>query len=74
MHRRFGAPSGGNFTHAKILNHIHAKQRSYVGALKLNRKVVFEGREDKLPEVAGQIPFSDKKAVRVGKRCYWYFT
>ena len=49
-------------------------QRSYVGALKLNRKVVFEGREDKLQEVASQIPFSDKKAVRVGKRCYWYFS
>ena len=62
------------FTHAKILNHIHAMQRSYVGALKLNRKVVFEGREDKLQEVARQIPFSDKKAVRVGKRCYWYFS
>ena len=33
------------FTHAKVLNHIHAKQRHYVGALKLNRKVVFDGRE-----------------------------
>ena len=56
------------FTHAKILNPIHAKQRSYVGALKLNRNVVFDGRERKLQEVARQIPFSDKKAVRVGKR------
>ena len=62
------------FTHAKILNHLHAKQRHYVGALKLNRKVVFEGREQKLQEVAGQIPFADKKAVRVGKRCDWYFS
>ena len=62
------------FTHARILNHIHAMQRCYVGALKLNRKIVFEGREHKLQEVASQIPFSDKKAVRVGKRCYWYFS
>ena len=62
------------FTHAKVLNHIHAKQRHYVGALKLNRKVVFDGREQKLQEVASQIPFTDKKAVRVGKRCYWYFS
>ena len=62
------------FTHAKILNHIHAKQRHYVGALKLNRKVVFEGREQKLQEVASQIPFRAKKAVRAGKRCYWYFS
>ena len=45
-----------------------------MGALKLNRKVVFEGREQKLQEVAGQIPFTDKKAVRVGQRCYWYFS
>ena len=36
--------------------------------------VVFEGREQKLQEVAGQIPFADKKAVRVGKRCDWYFS
>ena len=62
------------FTHAKVLNHIHAKQRHYVGALKLNRKVVFDGREQKLQEVASQIPFTDKKAVPVGKRCYWYFS
>ena len=66
--------SDSYFTHAKILNPIHAKQRAYVGALKLNRKVVFDGREDKLQEVARQIPHADKKAVRVGKRCYWYFS
>ena len=36
--------------------------------------MVFEGREQKLQEVAGQIPFADKKAVRVGKRCCWYFS
>ena len=36
--------------------------------------VVFDGREGKLQEVAGQIPFTDKKAVRVGKRCSWYFS
>ena len=62
------------FTHAKVLNHIHAKQHSYVGALKRGRKVVFDGREDKLQEVARQIASADKKAVRVGKRCYWYFS
>ena len=39
--------------------------------------VVFDGREHKLQEVASQIPFADKKAVRVGRlgrRCYWYFS
>ena len=34
----FPAISPSYFTHAKVLNHIHAKQRHYVGALKLNRK------------------------------------
>ena len=43
------------------------------GALKLNRKVVFDGREQKLQEVASQIPFRDKKAVRVGKRLLLVF-
>ena len=36
--------------------------------------VVFDGREHKLQEVASQIPFMDKKAVRVGQRCDWYFS
>ena len=34
--------------------------------------MVFDGREDKLQEVASQIPMTAKQAVRVGKRCYWY--
>jgi hypothetical protein len=64
----------GYFTHAKVLNHIDEQRRSYVGDLKLNRKVVFDGREQKLQEVAGQIPWEAKKAVRMGNRRYWYFS
>jgi transposase len=57
-------------TSAKILNHIQSKQRAYVGDLKLNRKVVYAGREQKLQEVARQIPWEAKKPVRMGSTRY----
>jgi DDE superfamily endonuclease len=62
------------FTSAKVLNHIQSTQRAYVGDLKLNRKVVYGGREQKLQDVARQIPWAAKKPVRVGTRQYWYFS
>ena len=62
------------FTSAKILNHIQTKQRAYVGDLKLNRKVVYLGREQKLQDVARQIPWEAKKPVRMGTTRYWYFS
>jgi hypothetical protein len=62
------------FTSAKVLNHIQSTQRAYVGDLKLNRKVVYTGREQKLQDVARQIPWAAKKPVRVGTRQYWYFS
>src|ERR1044072_4872159 len=62
------------FTSTKVLNHIQSKQRAYVGDLKLNRKVVYVGREQKLQEVARQIPWDAKKPVRMGSRRYWYFS
>ena len=62
------------FTSAKVLNHIESRKRSYVGDLKLNRKVGYEGREQSLQAVACQIPWQAKKPVRVGNRRYWYFS
>ena len=62
------------FTSTKVLNHIQSTQRAYVGDLKLNRKVVYAGREQKLQEVAQQIPWEAKKPVRMGSRRYWYFS
>ena len=44
------------FTSAKVLNHIESANRAYVGAMKLNRKVVYDGREQALQAVARQIP------------------
>jgi hypothetical protein len=62
------------FTSAKVLNHLHGQRRAYVGDLKLNRNVVYDGREQKLNAVAQQIRWQDKKPVRVGTRRYWYFS
>ncbi len=62
------------FTSAKVLNHIQSTQRGYVGDLKLNRKVVYLGREQKLQDVARQIPGDAKKPVRMGSTRYWYFS
>jgi len=62
------------FPSAKVLNHLQSKQAAYVGDLKLNRKVVYAGREQKLQDVARQISWDAKKPVRVGTRQYWYFS
>src|SRR5712691_7437337 len=61
------------FTSAKVLNHIQSTTRAYVGDLKLNRKLVYDGREQSLQAVARHIPWQAKKPVRVGNRRYWYF-
>lgn len=62
------------FTSAQLLNHIQSKQRAYVGDLKLNRKVVYMGQEQKLQDVARQIPWGAKKPVRMGSTQYWAFS
>ena len=62
------------FTSAKVLNHIQGTKRAYVGDMKLNRKVVYDGREQALQAVARQIPWQAKKPIRVGNRRYWYFS
>jgi hypothetical protein len=59
-------------TSAKVLNHLQSKHATYVGDLKLNRKIVYTGREQKLQDVARQIPWGAKNPVRMGKRRYWY--
>jgi hypothetical protein len=63
-----------SFTSAKVLNHLASRTRAYVGDLKLNRKVVYDGREQALQAVARQSPWQAKKPVRMGNRRYWYFS
>jgi hypothetical protein len=68
------------FTNAEILNHIHAKRlpngqpRAYVGDLKFNRKLLWQGHTLKASELAAGIPPGQRKPVEIGGRRQWYFT
>ena len=61
------------FSSVECLDHIHSYERGYVGALKSNRKVEFQGRQMKAVEVAASIPSEDRKRVCIGGRKQWYF-
>ena len=62
------------FTHAANLNYIEQHQRTYVGDLKFNRKLIFQGRELKASEVAALIPPEDRKPIDLDGRRQYYFT
>jgi hypothetical protein len=68
------------FTCAEILNHIHGKTdrfgrpRGYVGDLKTNRKLEWQGRTIKASDLAASIPAGDRKGLRIGDQRQWYFT
>lgn len=62
------------FTCPDNLNHIHGLKRAYVGELKFNRHLLFEGRDIKAEQLAEEIRPSDRKAVGRGPQTQWYFT
>jgi len=68
------------FTNAPILNHIHGKPsgngqpRGYVGSLKFNRKLEYQGRLLKASELAASIAAEIRKPMQQGERQQWYFT
>lgn len=63
------------FTNAEIVNHVHAKQRGYVGDLKANRKIIVEGREWKVSDwITRQLLPSCRKKITVAGQTQWYFT
>jgi len=68
------------FTNAPVLNHIHGKAsangqpRGYVGSLKFNRKVEYQGRLLKVSELAAGIAPAVRKPLQGGDRRQWYFT
>ena len=62
------------FTHAANLNHIHGHDRGYVGDLKFNRNVIFQGRKMKAEQLAAQIKPADRKPVVIDGRKQWSFT
>ena len=62
------------FTHTDNLNHINLLKRDYVGDLKFNRKIIFQGRQLKAEEMAAQIPTESRKPVTINGTKQWYFT
>lgn len=68
------------FTNAPILNHIHSKHlgngqpRGYVGSLKFNRKLEYQGRLVKASELAAGVAPALRKPLQQGDRKQWYFT
>jgi hypothetical protein len=68
------------FTNAENLNHIHSKQdrferpRGYVGDLKSNRKIQWQGQELKAEEMARQIDPESRKPFFRGRKKQWSFT
>ncbi len=62
------------FTCAANLNHIDAYDRTYVGDLKFNRKILFKGKELKAEELASQIAPEDRKLIMLNGSRQYYFT
>ncbi len=62
------------FTHAKNLNHINKYDRGYVGDLKFNRKIVFQGENIKAEELGQRIGSQDRKPIIIDGTKQWYFT
>ena len=62
------------FPNAETLNHLHTRQRFYVGDLKFNRQVQFKGQTLKASEVATLIPALDRKPVESNGKRQYYFT
>jgi hypothetical protein len=62
------------FTHASNLNHLQALHREYVGDLKFNRKLIFQGREMRADQIAAAIPVADRKRVEIDGQRQYFFT
>jgi len=62
------------FTHPENLNHINEHNRGYVGDLKFNRNLIFQGRKIKAEELAQEIRPDDRKPIVIDGKKQWYFT
>lgn len=62
------------FTAAAILNHIHRRGRAYVGDLKVNRKVLFEGTLQSAQSIAESISPLDRRPLEEGDERQWIFS
>jgi DDE superfamily endonuclease len=62
------------FTNAPIINHIHAKGRSYIGDLKANRVIVVSGKQTSVTEWVKTLTPRLRTKFTVGGHTQWYFT
>jgi Transposase DDE domain len=62
------------FTNAPIINHIHAKGRSYIGDLKANRVIVVSGEQTSVSEWVKTLTPLVRTKFTVGGHTQWYFT
>jgi hypothetical protein len=62
------------FTNAPIMNHIHAKQRTYIGDLKANRAIVVSGEETSVSAWAKTLTPLLRTKFTVAGHTQWYFT
>ena len=62
------------FTNAPIMNHIHAKQRTYVGDLKANRAIVVSGQETTVSVWVKTLTPLLRTKFTVAGHTQWYFT
>ena len=62
------------FTNAPITNHIHSKQRGYVGDLKFNRTIVVNGQETSVSAWVKTLGPLVRTKFTVAGHTQWYFT
>ena len=62
------------FTNAPIMNHLHTKQRTYVGDLKANRLIVVGGVEQTASEWVKTLTPLVRTSFTVAGHTQWYFT
>lgn len=62
------------FTNAPVLNHVDGKKHNYVGDLKFNRKIWFQGKEMRASDLAALIDSESRKPVVIDDKQQWYFT
>lgn len=62
------------YTNARPLNHINSLDRAYVGDLKFNSWVDFQGKQMHVIEIAESIQPENRKTIEWNGKKQWYFT
>jgi DDE superfamily endonuclease len=62
------------FTNAPIMNHIHGKERTYIGDLKANRLILVSGQEQTVSDWVKSLTPLLRTKFTVAGHTQWYFT